>query len=163
REDLYHRLNIVRIHIPPLRLRREDIEELLDHYLDLYTEEYRMPRRVLGRRMREQLCNYSWPGNVRELASYVERLYAADLPPLPPTMMAYDPDPPGRAPSLEPASGRITELHEDPITYTLADAEQAAILRALQRTGWNRSAAARLLAVHRSTLLRKMRNFGIND
>jgi len=162
REDLYHRLNIVRIEIPPLRVRPGDIKELLDYYLDLYAEEYRMPRRALGLRMREQLYNHSWPGNVRELASYIERLYAADLPALPPTLMVHDPDLPAKCPSLEPAPGRMTELHDDPVTCTLAEAEQAAILRALEHTGWNRSAAARLLAVHRSTLLRKMRNFGIN-
>jgi len=162
REDLYHRLNIVRITIPPLRVRPEDVEELLDYYLDVYAEEYQMPRRVLGSRLREQLADYSWPGNVRELASYVERLYAADLPPLPPTMLSREFDLPSESPRLDPPSDRITELHDDPLTYTLADAEQAAILRALQHTGWNRSAAARLLAVHRSTLLRKMRRFGIN-
>ena len=63
----------------------------------------------------------------------------------------------------DPAPGRITRIDEKSLTYTLAEAEQSAILRALKQTGWNRSAAARLLDVHRSTLLRKMRNLGLQD
>lgn len=160
REDLYHRLNIVRIEIPPLRVRPEDIEPLLEYYLDLYAREYGMPKRTLGEGIRRQLRNYSWPGNVRELCSYVERLYAADLPALPPHLVGGE-DVRRLGPPTEPAPGRITEIQDEPVTYTLAEAEQKAIIRALKRTGWNRSAAARLLAVHRSTLLRKMRNLGL--
>ncbi len=163
RADLYHRLNIVGIQIPTLRVRPDDIELLLDYYLALYAQEYAMAKRTLGQGIRGQLCEYSWPGNVRELCSYVERLYAADIPPLPPTMVSWDDRRPAGAAPQEPAPGRITEIHDEPITYTLAEAEQLAIVRALKHTGWNRSAAARLLAVHRSTLLRKMRNLGLAD
>jgi len=163
RQDLFHRLNIVRIEMPSLRCRPDDVEPLLDWYLDVFAQEYGMPRRVLGQGLRRQLVDYSWPGNVRELCSYVERLYAADLPPLPPTMMLARLAHPARGEPVEPAPGRITELVDESLTYTLAGAEQAAIVRALNRTGWNRSAAARLLAVHRSTLLRKMRHYGLFD
>ena len=152
RADLYHRLNIVRIEVPPLRARPEDIDPLLDWYLEVFANEYAMP----------QLREYAWLGNVRELCSYVERLYAADLPPMPPSTHSWV-EAPARGPALEPQPGRLTEIHDEPLTYTLAEAEQRAILRALGRTGWNRSAAARLLAVHRSTLLRKMRHYGLED
>jgi len=163
RADLYHRLNIVRIEVPPLRSRPEDIDPLLDSYLEVYANEYGLPKRHLGEGIRRQLREYDWPGNVRELCSYVERLYAADLPPLPPAMMAGVRSEAAPARSVEPGPGRITEVLEKPLTFTLAEAEQAAILRALTQTGWNRSAAARLLAVHRSTLLRKMRYYGMTD
>lgn len=163
RADLYHRLNIVRIQIPPLRVRPEDVDVLLDFYIEAYAQEYGMPPRVLGESIRRQLRDYSWPGNVRELAGYVERLYAADLPPLPPTMMNWDGNLPPLASPLEPAPGRITEIESRPLTYTLAETEQSAIVRALHHVGWNRSAAARLLAVHRSTLLRKMRQYGLGE
>ena len=164
RADLYHRLNIVRVEIPPLRCRPEDVAPLLNWYLDFYAREYGMPKRVLGEGMRRQLREYGWPGNVRELCSYVERLYAADLPPLPPTIMGWEGSPPvGGTPPKEPSPGRLTEIADQPVTFTLAEAEQAAILRALRHAGWNRSAAARLLSVHRSTLLRKMRRYGLGD
>jgi len=163
RADLYHRLNIVRVEIPTLRVRPDDIELLLDYYLVAYAQEYRMAKRTLGQGMRAQLREYSWPGNVRELCSYIERLYAADIPPLPPAMVSWDDRRPAGVALQEPAPGRITEIHDEPMTYTLAEAEQLAIVRALKHTGWNRSAAARLLAVHRSTLLRKMRNLGLAD
>ncbi len=162
RADLYHRLNVVRISVPPLRERPEDILPLLEWYLDYYAREYRMPRRQLGEGIRKQLLEHSWPGNVRELCSYIERLYAADLPPLPPSLIIWD-EHPAQPPPQPPAPGRITELPEAPTTSTLAEIEQAAIVRALRYTGWNRSAAARLLAVHRSTLLRKMRRYGLSE
>ncbi len=163
RADLFHRLNIVRIEIPPLRIRPEDIEPLVDWYLEVYAREYGMPKRVLGEGIRRQLREYSWPGNVRELCSYIERLYAADLPPLPPAIATWEAGPPLAAPPKEAAPGRITEIAGRPLTFTLAEAEQAAILRALRQANGNRSAAARLLAVHRSTLLRKMRRYGLED
>jgi len=163
RPDLYHRLNIVRIEIPPLRSRPEDVDLLLDWYLEVYAREYAMPRRALGEGIRRQLREYSWPGNVRELCSYVERLYAADLPPLPPTVMGWDERWAAAPAPREPQPGRITEIIDPPAVITLEQAEQAAIIRALKYTGWNRSAAARLLSVHRSTLLRKMRRYGLAD
>ena len=166
RPDLYHRLNIVRIEVPPLRCRTEDIGPILDYYLEFYAEEYSMSMRVLGEGIRQQIRDYSWPGNVRELCNYVERLYAADLPPLPPTLVTTWLDDTRHVqdqPPLEPQPGRITEIHDEPLTYTLAEAERSAILTALKRTGWNRSAAARLLEVHRSTLARKIRTHRLND
>ncbi len=166
RPDLYHRLNIVRIEVPPLRCRTEDIAPILDYYLEFYAEEYSMPIRMLGGEIRQQIRDYSWPGNVRELCNYVERLYAADLPPLPPTLVTTwleDARHVQDQPPLEPKTGRITEIRDAPLTYTLAGAERSAILTALKRTGWNRSAAARMLEVHRSTLLRKMRNHRLSE
>jgi transcriptional regulator with GAF, ATPase, and Fis domain len=162
RPDLYHRLNIVRIEIPPLRCRVDDVEPLLDAYLEIYSREYNMTRRMLGPGIRQQLKSYTWPGNVRELCAYIERLYAADLPPLPPSIVFWDMASGDQAdPPKDPAPGRLTHLDSQPDICSLARAEQHAILRALQCTNWNRSAAARVLDIHRSTLLRKMRFFGL--
>lgn len=164
RIDLYHRLNIVRVEIPPLRSRPEDVDPLLDYYLDTLAQEYNQPKRQLGLTIRAQLREYAWPGNVRELGGYIERLYATGLPALPPDVMEQmDGRERPATPPLEPASGRITQLEGSPMVYSLTSAEQAAILRALQQTSWNHSAAARLLDVHRTTLLRKMRVYGIQD
>lgn len=105
RPDLYHRLNVVRIDLPPLRERPEDIVPLLEWYLQYYATEYGMPNRQLGEGIRKQLVEYSWPGNVRELCSYVERLYAADLPPLPPALGSWEEAARGAPPPLEPQRG----------------------------------------------------------
>ncbi len=163
RADLYHRLNVVRIELPPLRARPSDVQPLVDWYLDHYAQEYGMPVRQLGENIRRQLTEYAWPGNVRELCSYVERLYAADLPPLPPALVTWDDQAAHRPPPLEPAPGRIPEIADTSPTSTLAEIEQNAIMRALRHTSWNRSAAARLLDVHRSTLLRKIRRYGLGE
>jgi transcriptional regulator with PAS, ATPase and Fis domain len=162
RDDLYHRLNIVRIEIPPLRSRPDDIDELLEYYLDLFAQEYQMTRRELGPTVRGQIRQYSWPGNVRELCSYIERLYAANIPPMPPAMLDAAESSIHEAP-LEAAPGRITHLEGALPTYSLTAMEQAAILKALKQTNWNRSAAAKLLDIHRSTLLRKMYQYGMLD
>ncbi len=167
RNDLYHRLNIVRIEIPPLRCRREDIEPILDYYLEYFSELYNMPRREISRRLRNQLYNYDWPGNVRELCGYVERLYAADMPAMPPTAAAartglyQSVSSENRADSIPPVP-YTSAVREDQECRTIAEAEADAIRRALQATDYNRTAAARILAIHRSTLLRKMRILGLN-
>lgn len=160
RPDLYHRLNIVRVVVPPLRTRTEDIEPLLDHFLQEYARQYQMPTRLLGMGLRRQLREYPWPGNIRELSSYVERLYAANLPPMPPDMSMWDDGyPPIDA--QEPAPGRMPLCESFEQCPTLAQMEREAILKALKLTNHNRSAAARILDVHRSTLLRKLRSFGL--
>jgi transcriptional regulator with GAF, ATPase, and Fis domain len=74
REDLYYRLNVIRIHVPPLRARREDIPVLLDHFLDAYSAHHRIPRCQISTEAADVLMRYSWPGNVRELKNVAERL-----------------------------------------------------------------------------------------
>ena len=81
RSDLYHRLNIASIEIPPLRCRKEDIQLLLDHYLEYFADEYGTATIEPGDRIREGLNEYHWPGNVRELCCWVERIYATGMPP----------------------------------------------------------------------------------
>lgn len=165
RGDLYHRLNIVRIEVPPLRSRPEDIEPLIDHYLAIFAKEYGRPIARLSKSLRQQLCDYSWPGNVRELCAYIERLYATECVPLPPTLVTwedgYHSQPPPAEPPRDPAPGRLTSLNEAPVTFSLAEVERQAIRRALEYANWNQSVAARLLDIHRSTLIRKMRGFNI--
>lgn len=159
RGDLYHRLNIVRVKVPPLRDRPEDVEPLLDHYLDYYARQYCMPKRQVSPYLRKRLVEYHWPGNVRELCGYVERLYAANLPPMPPSQDTWLET---SSVSVAPTAGRMQMSGSAPLSYSLADAESRTIHRALETTGYNRSAAARLLGIHRTTLLRKMRSFGID-
>lgn len=163
RSDLYHRLNVVRIEIPPLRLRPDDIEPLADYYLHYFSEHYRMPVRKLSDGLRRCLREYPWPGNVRELCSYIERLYAANIPPMPPALDVWNDSYVKNTPKIPPAPGRMPEADYSPVCCSLAEAEARAIRKALETAGYNRSAAARLLNIHRSTLLRKLRQIGMKD
>jgi DNA-binding NtrC family response regulator len=119
----------------------------------------------------KSLCDYAWPGNVRELSGYVERLYAANLPPMPPTLVSWDDGyrPVGRQ-GIDPAPGRMppaddqsAKQSDEKTCYTLAQAEAAAIRQALISAGFNRSRAAKLLEIHRSTLLRKLRSLHLDE
>ncbi len=161
RSDLYHRLNIVRVVVPPLRNRTEDIEPLLDFYIEQFATQYRMTPRLLSSRLRRQLIEYPWPGNVRELCGYVERLYAANLPPLPPTMSVWDDGYAANPRPIDPAPDRMAPVDNLPVCCSLAQAEAKIIKQALEITDFNRSAAAKLLEIHRSTLIRKMRMLGL--
>jgi two-component system response regulator HydG len=163
RSDLYHRLNIVRIEISPLRTRPDDIEPLIDYYLDYFARQYHRPRRDLSRRLRDMLVAYPWPGNARELCGYIERLYAADIPPMPPTLGAWND---GYVPAGQPVRTAPSRMPFDqttmPVACSLAQAERRAIQFALELTGYNRTEAAKMLDIHRSTLIRKIRLMGLD-
>ncbi len=164
RADLYHRLNIVRIEVPPLRSRPEDIDGLLEHYLVHFAAEYRRPAIKLSNALRRQIRDYDWPGNVRELSSYIERMYAIHAMPAAPAMQCWDDGYRyGSSEAVAPAIGRITHMDDPPEIYTLAYVEEKAIRRALNYTEGNRTLTARLLDIHRSTLIRKIRSYRIDD
>ncbi len=174
RRDLYHRLNVVRIQVPPLRRRPEDIELLLDYYLVHYANEYGMEFRALSAEIRDQLIAYPWPGNVRELCCWIERLYAANLPAVAPASEIWDDQYAENSPAYVrqvpegsyvkstvglPNDGQMFGTPSD-IT-SLADAELDVIKSALSQTSNNRSAAAKMLNIHRTTLLRKLQQYGL--
>jgi Nif-specific regulatory protein len=151
REDLFYRLNIVRIEMPPLRSRGSDVDLLIDHFLGFFCDKVgRRPLR-LSARTRELLCKYSWPGNVRELKNLMERLVVVvrgeEVKPddLPPEVCAGVAQPGGVA---------------DP-TASLADLEREHIIRVLGHTGGNKKESAGILGIDRSTLYSKLKQYGI--
>jgi DNA-binding NtrC family response regulator len=90
REDLYYRLNVIHLRIPPLRERTEDVPELIDYFMQMFLERHRLPRPTLAPAANEALLSYAWPGNIRQLKNVIERLVVrahngavsvADLPP----------------------------------------------------------------------------------
>jgi DNA-binding NtrC family response regulator len=166
REDLYYRLKVVTLRIPPLRERTEDIPMLAEHYLKQFCKEHgRDPKRLTPRAV-EALQAFPWPGNVRELKNAMESMVvfhrgpevtAGDLPveirqavgvPEEPARAATDGD---GHPALEPAatSGELT----------MADIERQAIFAALERTGGRRAEAAKLLDIGLRTLQRKLKEY----
>ena len=157
REDLFYRLNVIPIFLPPLRDRREDIPLLVQHFIHRLTREH-VPRRkitVTQEAMRRMMA-YAWPGNIRQLENAVERALALDrdrtqidLPDLPPELQNA---PAGVHPIavLLPGGGLDLPAH-------IADTERQLIQQALNETDGNRQQAARLLGLKRTTLVEKVR------
>jgi DNA-binding NtrC family response regulator len=147
REDLYFRLNVVSIVVPPLRERREDIPALAQHFLNLYARQMNRPYKEFDAKALDLLVRYPWPGNVRELANAIERalvvgsaptVHAADLPVL------MGPDPTGAT------------------SDSLADMESLHIDRILRQHSWNITRSAVALQIDRATLYNKIRKYGLH-
>jgi DNA-binding NtrC family response regulator len=146
REDLWYRLNVVRILLPPLVERRGDLPLLAHYFLNRYNERYTQKTKLTESGLRV-LENYSWPGNVRQLQHMMERL----------TILA----PQNRID--EAAVREAIELTEprDSASETLADTEADQIRRVLSATGGNKSRAAKILGIERKTLYRKLERMGL--
>jgi transcriptional regulator with PAS, ATPase and Fis domain len=157
REDLYYRLKVVTLRIPPLRERVSDIQPLAQHFLDGFTQEHGKPAKRIGPQALEVLVRYPWPGNVRQLRNVMESVVVfhqgegdvlpADLPvevrdSVTISMTASAP--------AQPAG---------PDTRTMADIEREAILETLSRTGGHRAKAADLLGIGLRTLQRKLKEY----
>ncbi len=152
RSDLYYRLKVLSLHLPPLRERLDDLEPLFKHFAAMTARRYGMPAPVLSPEVLEAACRYEWPGNVRELAHMVER--AALLG----TGRALD----ARALGLAPTPAADPADPADALDgLTLEAAERLLIARALHETGGNVSEAARRLGVSRMALRYRLQKLGI--
>jgi two-component system, NtrC family, response regulator AtoC len=169
REDLYYRLNVIALHIPPLRERREEIRPLAQHFLALFNEEY--GRGVsLSAELEDLFLQYSWPGNVRELENVVRRLVVlGDVPTLTTELcerlhavtVGQRPTPPpaGRPTGTRADQRGLREIRRDAVM-----AAEARVLReVLQGVRWNRTEAAKILQVSYKTLLKKIADCGLHD
>ena len=148
RSDLYYRLNVFPIRIPPLRERREDIPLLVRYFAQRFAKELRRPIESVSRESMEMLCRWSWPGNVRELQNVIERAVILSQG----TMLTV---PRSEFESPSPSTS-------SPVT--LEDAERDHILRALEQTGWvigGAGGAAARLGLKRTSLVSTMRRLGI--
>ncbi len=149
RQDLYFRLEVVTITVPPLRERSEDIADLAEHFVTTLSTELGVPPLPLSHNDIAFLQKYWWPGNVRELQNVIERfLLLGQLP----NDLQYGRPPPG------PASTSGFPAH-----WSLAKVEQHHISAVLESAGGNKSEAARRLGISRKTLERKLRDWGIGD
>jgi len=158
REDLYYRLAVVHLHIPPLRERSEDVPLLIDHLLDSLSARLRLPRPALDEAARRSLMQSAWPGNVRQLENALERalvlcdgrtLTAEDLP-------REVVRPPATPSGLPLAAGDLS------IPRQTAALERRLIEQALRDSNGNKAAAARVLEISYKALLYKVREFGLD-
>jgi two-component system response regulator HydG len=151
REDLYYRLNVVTIDVPPLRERTEDIPLLARHFLSLYSARHKKSIRDMSREVLDVLCSYAFPGNVRELENAVERavIFSKEQ-----QIRKIDLPAPLSGAEGIPGAGA-------PRTLNLNEVEKRTILRALDEAGWNKSRAAEKLGIFASSLYKKMKRLGI--
>jgi DNA-binding NtrC family response regulator len=144
RSDLYYRLNVFTIHLPPLRERHGDVPLLAQYFLEKFSRQ--MNRKFTGfdRAATEALVSYHWPGNVRELENVIERAVVV-----------------GREPLIRASDLAIVRSAETPEDLTLEAVERKHILRVLEDFGWNQTQAAKALGIDRVTLYHKIRRYGL--
>jgi two-component system response regulator AtoC len=148
REDLYYRLNVINVALPPLRERKEDIAELAAYFLIKYSQKLSKSIAGFTDGASELLGGYSWPGNVRELENVIER-----------AVILCESDQIGADDLSISSSSMVAEMGENP---SLEDMEKNYILRVLKEEGGNQSRASQLLGIDRKTLYLKLKKYGIN-
>lgn len=176
REDLYHRLNVIHLRIPPLRERREDVPALLAHFLERYCSENGKPMRQFTQGAMRLLMDYDWPGNVRELENVVERAVVlstterVDIELLPESIRSKEivrgvrlqlseflPPLPG-----EPGSRSAADNPQPSLFQIMDEIERRIIIDMLERTAWNQTEAAERFMIPLSTLNQKIKRLGID-
>jgi DNA-binding NtrC family response regulator len=165
REDLFYRLNVVRLRLPPLRERREEIPPLVDHYLRKYSDEQKKGRLTLSDETLEYLLLYSWPGNLRELANEIRRMVAMAEPgaALTPAMLSAEIRASRRTISAVPAVDPEVRVRIDqPLPAAVQLLEQTMVRSALDRSHGRVEEAARLLGISRKGLFLKRRRWGLH-
>ncbi|MDR4509515.1 MAG: sigma-54 dependent transcriptional regulator [Candidatus Brocadiaceae bacterium] len=154
RKDLFYRLNVIRIHLPPLRERREDIPALTNHFVKMYSEKLKKGTPEISGDAMALLLNYNWPGNIREMENIIERavtlskgnkITELDL----------------ELQSPVPINGTDTNAYEGGIRAALAQQERKTIIASLQKHAGNRKQAASNLGISTTTLWRKMKEYHI--
>ena len=154
RMDLLYRINVVQIHLLPLRERPHDILDLIDFFLQSYSQ----PTPVITDETREVMLRYHWPGNVRELQNELDRLVALypDRAEFTPTMLSERIT---RGPSDDHLDMRL--LYDGPLPRAVGYLEENLLRKALEQTNWNKSKSARKLGLSRQGLLKKIKRYGI--
>lgn len=155
REDLFHRLNVIPIHIPPLRERKEDIPLLVEHFSKIICEKNKFPQKAWSEDAINTLAGLTWKGNIRELRNFVERVVIM-VPSSIITSKEINPFLPG-------SNSQIDEILNISNTFQefKEKAEKAFILKQLLANGWNISKTAEILGIQRSHLYNKLKKYGI--
>lgn len=155
RADLYYRLNVFSISIPPLRERKDDIPYLVHHLLKEFTAHYRKPELFIHQKAIQRLTDYRWPGNIREMRNIIERLVVLNE-----NNEISEQD----VSRILPENTRFIIQREKTVLSLSGEKEQLErdqILMALQKTYENKSSAAKILGISRATLYKKMKKYGI--
>ncbi len=161
RQDLYYRLNVITLRLPPIRERGEDIMLFANHFLKVYSAANGKKPMKFSREAVSEITGHNWPGNIRELENAVERaviLCNGETVRPEHLMLDHAAKPPAQS-ATQVRNHTAHSLAEIPVTASLRDVERAHIERVLEHKNWNQSAAAQLLGIDRKTLRNKIREF----
>jgi len=153
REDLYYRLSVIPITLPPLRERRDDIPALVNHFLKKVAQKFQQPIKTINRQAVELLYNYSWPGNIRELENLIERLFVI--------CTGEEIDSEIIAAHLNPAQNVSKEGIHKALDDALFNYEKNLIMQAMKKAGGIKNKAAKILGIKTSSLYYKLEKFGL--
>ncbi|MBI1735583.1 MAG: sigma-54-dependent Fis family transcriptional regulator [Candidatus Rokubacteria bacterium] len=161
REDLFYRLNVINIEVPPLRHRREEIPGLVGYFLERYGRLYNLPAHDLSGEAMRAFLQYPWPGNVRELDNFIKRMIVLQDWGLPRTLTAAAPAAPAVVPA--PAESVSSFSLKEISRRAVREAEREVICRALEQCRWNRVKTAKLLNISYRALLYKIKDMGLKQ
>ncbi|MEJ5351351.1 MAG: sigma 54-interacting transcriptional regulator [Melioribacteraceae bacterium] len=156
REDLFYRINVVNIHLPPLRERTDDIPLLINHFIEKFNKKFNKNIKQFSASAFDKIMEYQWPGNIRELENVIEHCFVLcnseiiDVNCLPKRIRNLD-------------ESKIDFSKNFSITKSIKDVEKELILNTLEKNKWNKTRTARELNINPSTLWRKMKKYGILD
>jgi DNA-binding NtrC family response regulator len=166
RMDLYYRLNLIQVVLPPLRERRDDIVPLARYFVRIYNDKYKRSLYGLSNEAEEMLLEYAWPGNIRELRNVIERgVLLEESPWIEKASLQME----GDAPRAEPEVARAAAAGQQPAPaatqlppgVTLNEAERTLLLKALEAAQWNQTRAAVALGISRDTLRYRIKKYGM--
>ena len=161
REDLYYRLNVIPINLPPLRERREDIPLLVQAFVSQFCERHSLERKSVSPQVMKALMSFEWPGNVRQLENLVERMVAlsGNRSGIIPSDLPHQIQPKSQS------SAPFIEIPDEGIDFqtVVTGMERELIVQSLRRTNGNKKLAAKLLSLKRTTLIEKIKRIGINE
>ena len=159
REDLYYRLKVIPIEIPPLRERRTDIPLLVHHFLKMTIKARKIEPKTISKDVMKALTKYDWPGNVRELENIIERMII--LSDTNQITMQDLPDKVFREQTSERVSQALIPEDGFSLNNAINEYERQLIIRALEKADWVKNRAAKLLNMNRTTLVEKIKKQGI--
>ena len=153
REDLYYRLSVIPIYLPPLRERKEDINVLIDHFLQKVAEKFRQPKKNIQEQARQLMLDYYWPGNIRELENLIERLFVISI--------GTEIESGIVAAHISGSLDTSSDYKNVPLENAVYAFEKNMIMQAMKKAQGVKNRAAKILGINTSTLYYKLEKFGL--
>jgi two-component system response regulator HupR/HoxA len=157
REDLYYRINVINIAVPPLRDRKEDIPLLAEYFIEKHHKETGLPKKKLSKKLLAKLMEHEWPGNIRELENEIERLIV-----LAGDDLAIEAELLSERITTVPTDGKKISKYSGRLKDAIESLERDLISDGLKNSNWNKSKLAKTLGISRASLISKVEKYGLD-